>query len=288
MGNPIHNGALLTIQPGEFSSDPRQGWKQTVTARGTTASAFNLSIALRASGYMVKYKNLGGGVGEVSYELNSLQNNPEVPQDLWQLPGSVMQKSIYEHPKSIALDLAYPGLFSYMQKADPLSAATILANNAADIKAGAALTPPVTIAALNSAFQSDANWLAMVALINKSSDHFDYARYGLRHTQTISQVYTGNINDTNSENLYTTAQLLAECATFPIPLPARMIAKINAIEASATAAGAAPAGYIWSWKKAPSTENMVADNKIEVTTDFEYDLWSTYLYAAYGTGSPEV
>lgn len=269
----IYNGNPLVLQAGEFHFDPRTGWHQTIKARGLTASANALAMQMVALGFKVTNTNLGNGTGEITYELNSLQGNPEVPQDLWQLPGALMQKSIFEFPDAIALDTQYPGILAAIQDQNPL-----FTNGACNV----AYTP-------NPAALTDWRFQWLTYLIGRGTDHFDYSQYGLRHTQTISQVYPGDINDTNSENVYTTTQLLAECASFPTPLPQRLIDKINAIDTAAKAGFAAPTGYTWGWKKSPSSENMTANSKIEVTTDYQYDLWNTgFLYNLLGTGAPEV
>lgn len=272
-GTLVHNGSQLVLQAGEFTSDPRQGWRQTIRAIGLTGPVTSLGYSLAALGYKTSVRNLGDGRGEISYELNSLQNSPEVPQDLWQLPGTTMQKNIYEHPKSIALDLAYPGILKAIQDAYNSNSS------------GNAVTP---IFNASPAALTDPRTIAIIAAVGKGQDHFDYSRYGLKHTQTVSQVYGGDVLDSNSENIYTTAQLLAECAEFPIPLPTRMANKIQAIDDAAVKAFPAPAGYVWGWKKDPSTETTVANYKIEIVTDYAYDLWNTYFYAPLGTGTPEV
>lgn len=95
----------------------------------------------------------------------------------------------------------------------------------------------------------------------------------LRHSLTVSQAWTQELVGSNLDCIYTTAQLLAECAEFDDPLPALYIANINKIPVETV-----PTGYRWGWiKKGFSTQSAV-DDKVETSVEYHLDGWPNLLY----------
>ena len=58
-------------------------------------------------------------------------------------------------------------------------------------------------------------------------------------------------------------------------MPARLVYKIQNLPSPVTVSG-----YLWGWRKLPSTETSAAGNRVEITTEYILDQWSTVLYQA--------
>ena len=70
--------------------------------------------------------------------------------------------------------------------------------------------------------------------------------------------------------------LIAEttnAGSWVFPLPGRMAYKISNL-----AAPIVISGYLWGWRKLPSTETTAAGNRIDITTEYWLEQWSTFIY----------
>lgn len=113
----------------------------------------------------------------------------------------------------------------------------------------------------------------------KGSDEYRRAQYVLRHTTNAPNRYSVNVADFGIEQIYSTAELLTECqdsALWYYPMPGRLAYKISAIPVPS-----AQTNYLWGWLKSPSTEITAANNRIEITTEFTLEQWSTDFYTPY-------
>ena len=122
----------------------------------------------------------------------------------------------------------------------------------------------------------------------KGQDSWGPFTYVLRHTSNVSQYSGYNVADNNVNCLYTTGQLLTEVGnalwTYPnaslwtYPLPTRLVTKINNIPVQSPASDEA-AYYLWSWKKSASREQINAQFRVDIVTEYVLALWSTIRYA---------
>ena len=111
----------------------------------------------------------------------------------------------------------------------------------------------------------------------------DYESEGdvLRHTTNVSNRYDRNISDTNKGRIYTTAQLLTEVrssALWNYPLPGRLVYKIQTIVNNAIAERGIHAFYQWGWLKSTGTESSAAAQRVNISTIYKFDEWSTDKY----------
>lgn len=173
---------------------------------------------------------------------------PNLSVDEWQLTANEIQKDLFEHPTSLAID------------ADQIHA----------IKKGLEDHTP------SEQLSIDGNAIVLYDLLTRGTTHFALGQYVLRHSTNVSNDYSVNVADFNVERIYTTAQLIAEVTnptSWVFPLPGRLVYKINNL-----AAPPARAGYLWGWRKLPSTEHTAAGNRIAITTEYSLEQWSTYIY----------
>jgi hypothetical protein len=115
----------------------------------------------------------------------------------------------------------------------------------------------------------------------KGQDAWGPFTYVLRHTSNVSQYSGYNVADNNVNCLYTTAQLLSEvgnASLWTYPIPARLVTKINNIPVESPAPDEADY-YLWSWKKSASREQINAQFRVDIVTEYVLALWSTIRYA---------
>jgi hypothetical protein len=106
--------------------------------------------------------------------------------------------------------------------------------------------------------------------------HFQRHNWTLRHSMTVSQMYTANLIGDNIDRVYTKAQLLAECAAFDDPLPPRYVSQVNAIVFNP----AAKSGYLAGWLKRMATDETVAGDRCQCSIEYVLEFWPTIFYPA--------
>lgn len=109
----------------------------------------------------------------------------------------------------------------------------------------------------------------------------DYRRgqYVLRHTTNAPSRWTANVADLNVDYIYSTAELLSETTNSSLwvyPLPPRLQYKISNIPAQS-----AVANYLWGWLKSSTTESTAANNRVDLTTEYSLEQWSTDRYGVF-------
>lgn len=113
----------------------------------------------------------------------------------------------------------------------------------------------------------------------KGSTEYRRQQYVLRHKTNVPCRYTVNIADFGIDQIYTTAQLLTEVqnvALWVFPLPSRMAYKIANIPIPTP-----QSRYLWGWLKSASTETTAAHNRVDITTEYTLEQWSTDYYAPF-------
>jgi hypothetical protein len=187
------------------------------------------------------------------------------PVDRWEMPCNELQKSGWAHKKTLIIG-SDPSVISDRHVQDGKALRECLD----DMRA---MTPNPLAGWSPTQY---ANHAACYGLCSSGSTHFYLGQYVLRHTTNVSAAYSTNVSDQNVEQIYTTQQLLAEVTNplyWVISLPPRLVYKIQNIPAPP-----AQAGYLWSWRKLPSSESSTAGGRIEIVTEYWLEQWSTYYY----------
>lgn len=184
-----------------------------------------------------------------------------VPIDRWEMPANEIQKTIWEHNKLLEIPTEAVNLAK--KYVDDGKSWDDLVEEEVDLLATLTETQMLDLA---EAFD----------LASRQQDHFPLGQYVLRHVTNVAAGYNSNVSDSNVERLYTTEQLLAEVTDpvwWTVPLPPRLVYKIEHL-----AAPTARTGFLWSWRKLPSAESTAANGRIEISTEYWLEQWSTWLY----------
>jgi len=256
------NGYRMPIsRPQDYEYDPTRGL--TVTQEWEGAGPDSLDgrarrfISERKAFRFSKNKTRSRLVMTAS---NSQLGYPEVSTDTWQILANEVSKDIRELPVVASL---------------PENLYTNISNQATEWKAGDSIfdtfQPPTglsgdDLAAANIIFD----------LLIKGQDQFAFSQYVLKHTTSVSNAAVANVSDFGVGAIYTTSQLLNEVedsSSWTYPLPGRLSAKIGSISSPAT-----KLNYLWGWRKLPSTETTTANFRIEISTEYWLDQWSTFIY----------
>lgn len=178
--------------------------------------------------------------------------------DTWEIVGNDLSIDIFSNPK-------INGLISDEQMA------AILGFLTEDATPAEAFADP----ALTSASAIVRRYYSMH---QRGTTDYRRAQYVLRHTTNAPSRWNSNVSDVGVEKIYTTAQLLSETQNSGLwiyPMPGRLGYKVANIPTLSAA------NYQWGWLKAPSTETTTANNRINITTEYCLELWSTDLYTAF-------
>lgn len=183
----------------------------------------------------------------------------EVPYGSWALVGQQESVDWRQHPAFLALNEAEQWIIN-----------RVLAREVTDEPSdfswedgtGTTFTP-----------SADAEFFYVIAF--NGQNYYTRTNYTLRHNLTVSQVYEARLSGGNINCVFTTSQLLAECANFNDPLPPLLIAEIDAIPALA-----AQTGYIYGWLKQTPSIQTVAGGRVECSVEYVREVWPTLFYPA--------
>ena len=141
---------------------------------------------------------------------------------------------------------------------------------------GANWPTPVTTFAAPTAAAS----LQLFNEMQKGQDSWGPFTYVLRHTSNANAQSYYNAADSYVNYIYSTAQLLSEVTSgslWTYPLPGRLVTKISSIPVQ-SAASDESAYYSWGWKKSASREQINAQFRVDIVTEYVLALWSTIRY----------
>ena len=279
---PIKKGTLGPFQkPYMLRFDPRSG--QTLKLKNLgSASMLLSSVALAQS---------QGATGEftVSPVLSELET--ETPIQGITINGVTISEYVFDQWE-IETNEASESVFG-----DPRVQANISSNDRAVIARAIADGSTLTAAAASCTTDGiGANWPSPVTnfvaptagqslqLYNemmKMQDAWGPFTYVLRHTSNTNAQSTYNVADNNVNQIYTTAQLLSEVQSgllWTYPIPSRLVTKILNIPVQYAETNEA-AYYLWGWKKSASREQINAQFRVDIVTEYVLALWSTIRYA---------
>lgn len=248
-----------TDQGIQFTWNNREGYKAGGSIKGPSAAMKAYPAALVAAGIAHSVSESGGIITIQIQSGGTVEvGQSEAPIDSWQLVNNIALKDIYESPNALVIEAAKAGSLGAIRD-DVTRYNTNLPPNTFVYDTG-------TAALKNQLFYQ----------LVRGVTHFQVNQPVLRHTQTVGDRYNGNgVNLTNPLAVYTTDQLLVECANFPFPLPAVYRNIINAIPTKSAT------DYLFGWVKQLSSVTTTANYKSEVNTEFTLDLWTTFLYSGF-------
>jgi len=262
MGTPAIKGTLAAIrQPDRVTFDPQKG----ITRYAVFESASETNIDLLAEAYLIlrlPYTITSTGTKirlEVAF-IGGDSLNP-TPIDTWQILGNEIQKSQWEHNALLGFD---PDFIALAQTS--IDKGKTSSDFQSQLEEDSDLSP------------GDIDTLmGFYNLVRRGSTHFALGQYVLKHSTNVGQGYSSNVSDSGVERLYTTAQLIAETTDpglWTYPLPGRLRAKIESIVAPPDRPG-----YLWSWRKLPSTEATAAGGRVEISSEYWLEQWSMLDYS---------
>lgn len=110
-----------------------------------------------------------------------------------------------------------------------------------------------------------------------NNDTFIASRYVLRHVTNVSNRYDINVADQWVGYIFSTAELLSETQdtdSWIYPLPGRLAFKLNSIPAPSVI----DPYEFWGWHKSASSESTVANNRVNIVTEYVLGAWKTDEY----------
>lgn len=246
-----------------YSFVPFRGWQTVWVYRSKQELIFTLSIEFEASNSgasleLVRVDQSPLWQLTVTFDYRNDGVSVEKPVNTWELLGNDVQKSIYEHPTTLALGI--DTITAVKVAIQSVSAASPGEEQAAK---AAAIANIRKVAGANGDVAEE-----LFTLIYKETTHFSVSEFVLRHTQTVSNSYLSQFSLDSIEYLYTTEQLIAESS-----IPSSVVFDLSSI-----AEPAEKPGYLWTWLKRSPQIQFVAGAKIQVTQEYWLDQWSTYLY----------
>jgi len=149
----------------------------------------------------------------------------------------------------------------------------------ADLAAGT-ISAPASGGTGGGLYQAPTDARSKQILLEVLKGQTEYGRptHVLRHTSYCSDRSTYNSTRSNVEKIYTPAQLLSEVGSgWTYPLPNRLYSEISSIPFQ-YAPGPEASYYTWGWKKTITREPVLSNFVVEVSTEYELNLWSNLRY----------
>jgi hypothetical protein len=110
-------------------------------------------------------------------------------------------------------------------------------------------------------------------------DTYYFDQYSLRHTTNASNRGYYNVADVGVNKLYTQSQFLNEItdpAYWVFPCPDEILGALATVFADLATADSA---HLQSALKGGSPRSTTSNNRVNITTEYAIDVWSTLLYA---------
>ncbi len=279
---PKKTGTLGPItKPFTVRFDPRSG--QTLGIKNTGDISVLLALAALAESQGATGELIVSPVlSELSTEtpVQGIEINgvtiPEYVFDQWEIETNESSESVFGDP------LVQSSISSNDRAviARAIADGTPLSDGAeACTKDGVGLNWPTPVTTFTT--PTAGNSIQLYNEMLKTQDSWGPFTYVLRHTSNTNAQSTYNVSDNNVNCIYTTAQLISEVTNsllWTYPLPNRLNAKINNIPVQSADPNEA-AYYLWGWKKSASREQINAQFRVDIVTEYILALWSTIRYA---------
>lgn len=245
----------------------RYGYKTGLQCEGTQSEVESVAAALEAQniGWQYTIDNSGTPNYSLTAYLPDSESGDASVSFRWDFPAEKIQRDIYEHPRSLLVD--------------PRDIQTLKAW----------FKDPIENA--DPAFYVDEDpygyRLGLYQYLQRGHDSYEWYSYRLIYTRNVGSRYSVETADIGVLQIWTIDQIIQEATTNGHPIPDRYIFKARAIPeqlalAPAEGAGAALVNnYKWGWLKGPTSETEMTNGRIEMTTEWILDLWSTYPYPVF-------
>lgn len=261
MRSTIRGSLLPFLQAETWDFDPARGYAHRLDYKGASqAQMLALQQDYVRAGIACRLAYHQGDTSSLSVE----DSTQQFTLDSWQMMANEESRDGLGHP-SLTSALANGG---YDVEVILQKTREHLANNE---------SPQTLFAAGGDFFGAPAILQRFYRLQFRGATEYRRVQYVLRHTTNAPNRWSRNISDIGKDCIYTEAQLLTEVQSASLwiyPLPYRLAYKIAAIPAPT-----AQANYLWGWLKDGSTETTAANNRIEITTEYVLEQWSTDYYA---------
>lgn len=216
----------------------------------------------------------------------------EVTVDRWECPEPKVLKPVFSHPSYIyGIDLF---LGVSLKSATPENISTVLAILQQSVSSKAKWVDVArqlnTLAGwpanswntfLGAQPTTAAYMIRVYNLALNGQSHFQYSIYACRHTTNAPAYWSRNVADFNVNCILTPAQFLSEVTNsfyWYFPMPARLQYKLSLASSNLINSIPTRANYLIGWLKGPSGEATTGRGRIEISTTYELDQWSTDLY----------
>ena len=250
---------------GKFS--PTSGWSFNQKFSGLSVLQMQtLANIYSASGcaYTVSYDN---GMATLETE----DNRGNVTIDTWEIGVNRTTRGCLQNPLNIA---ALGGVGSV----DLLALASFAAG---DVVVTGTQTQYDATKAYIVAGDNNPAALRLLDRMNTGQDSYQFDQYTLRHNTNASNRGYYNVADLNVNCIYTYANLIGEITNFGywiFPAPPEILGAISDIFAGL----ASPlAYYMQGALKGGSQRTTTANNRINISTEYALDVWSTDEYTEY-------
>jgi hypothetical protein len=253
------------LQDEYFLFNPTNGYLYKANYKGMNRDKM-LALQQRyvSAGIECELGYLKGG----NCQLNIVDATQQFTIDTWEIVGNKLNIDGFSHPtvKSICSDDQVAAMRNGIQ------------NLTGGVPTAAAIATIFTDAIFASI--SGANKIVLSRFIGlqlRGSTDYRRGQYVLRHTTNApGRSYAQNVSDINVDDIYLTTSVLTEVRNanlWAFPLPDRLYAKINAIVPLPS-----QPFYQWGWLKDASTEQTAPYNRVNISTDYTLELFSTDYY----------
>jgi len=249
MPRPIINGSREPIRTSiRYSYDPQKGM---VTRHEYESAGDGLSgIANQCLQDGIQFEHTANGRrSKLSFESSgNAGEGGDVNADNWQLLCNENSKSIFEHPRVLAL--------VQTDRNNPNSVSSVKDQ----VKRHDANEPLKTPLQTGDA-------LLLYNMLIRGVSSYQVGGYVLKHTTNVAGNYAANIADIGVEKVYSTPALIREISNVTLwtkPCPARLIYKIQNLDVQIPT----NEDLIWGWRKLPAQETMAANNRIDISTEY--------------------
>jgi hypothetical protein len=263
MPTPIINGTVLPVRSSlDISYDPTRGRVVTENweSGGDNLRAIALECEENRIAYQLKASPLHSHI--VLTATDERAGVGGVTVDSWQLLANELQNDVKMHPAILAAEAAEPGMIGHVVA----DVETVNQGEAVDL----------------TYYESRTAASGLFELLKRGATHYAVSQYVLRHTANVSNLFLGMTADDGFEHIYTTSQLLTNVASgWTFNCPPRLRTKIQSVTDAIIDLNGSHSGYLWGWLKKGSTEVTAANNRIDISSEFWFSEWSTFLYPTF-------
>lgn len=243
-----------------------------------TAQRMQMSVERGIASLRVEWSGSGGGAVGSGGNNNSI----EVTIDRWECPEPTILVHVFEHPTFLAaMDVA---LAAWGFSVNDSERAQTIAGWIASANSGRQFTEFVKGTgwpAFVASHPTEASYMARMYQKAAIGQQWQTSLYSCRHTTNAPSFWGLNVADLNVNSIYSPAQFMSEAtnaSSWIYPLPGRLQYKLAAAASAYTALTPARSNYQIGWLKAASAESTAPRGRIEISTNYVLNQWSTDLY----------